>query len=117
MILLPVLWGQEPTAADWGRLRAARVAVGHDGLVKLVRALPGSPNRILAVGATPGWLCEYDQIDSTEDPRLEQVLSWCLYRIENPFAPDMADQLSAWMGATVTQIGEEDHGSVRFDVG
>jgi hypothetical protein len=105
--LLPILWAEPPTADDWHRLGEARKASGYPDLVKPARALQGSPGRILAIGVKPDWLCDYDLVESTEDPRLDEVLSWCLELTQNPWAPDYAELLSDWFGATVTFLGEE----------
>lgn len=107
--LLAILWGKEPTAEDWARLSAARIASGYTEVIKPVRALQGSPGRILAVGAKPGWLCDYLRVDDTQDSRLVDVLSWCLNpELEDPRSPTPEEMIVEWSGGQFVYVGEED---------
>ena len=109
MTLLAILWGQEPTGDDWARLSAARASLGWEGKIEPARAVPGSPGCILAIGATPDWLCDHVYVESTESDSLEVALGAALGVREMPFRPTIEDQLSEWMGMDVKFIGEEEH--------
>lgn len=50
MRLLAILWAEPPTAEDWARLSAARIAIGYTEMVKPVQALQGSPGTLLVIG-------------------------------------------------------------------
>jgi hypothetical protein len=108
MKILPILWGSPPTPADWKRLSAAREAIGYEEQVKPAVALPGSPGRILALGERPTWLTPYQYLVDTGDPRLPEVLKWCLDEsIFDPFAPTFEDMIDDWSGGTFKFVGEE----------
>lgn len=110
MRLLPILWGKTPRQSDWVALSRAKDTFGYSDMVQPATALQGSPGRILAIGRRPDWLCEYNYVDDTADPRLPGVLQWCLDdTITDPQAPTYADMLSHWFGGTVTFSGEEPH--------
>lgn len=118
--LLPILWGQEPTDADWRALAAARVSLGLETLVRPARALPGSPGRILAIGATPNWVCDYAYIEDTSNARaLKTRLEYCLGLSDTHSADQdeqTTEQLSLWMGVPVKFIGTEiKESTVRFE--
>lgn len=109
MKILPILWGTPPTPADWKRLSAAREAIGYTEVIKPAVALPGSPGRILALGARPTWLCPYNYVADTAHARLIPVLAWCLDEsINDPYAPTPEDMIIDWSGGAFKFLGEEE---------
>lgn len=107
--LLPILWGGEPTPADWAALKEAKTVLGYDSVIQPARAVNGSPGRILAVGDTPpDWVCDYAQVASAQDPDLSKALGWCLGLNDYDNTPDVAAQLSRMMGCEVTFLYEEE---------
>lgn len=112
--LLPILWAQEPTSADWAALSAARESLGITELIKPARAVPGSPGRILAVGTMPTWLCPNRQIPDTSDPGVvRDALQWCLEPDEGLSGEDIATTLSTWTGLEITYKGDEEYAEVQ----
>lgn len=110
MRLLPILWRNLPSAQDWQKLSAARVKIGFLEKIEPARALPGSPGRILCIGADPGWLCDYAKVEDTNDEQLAVALAWCLeVGGFNDYEPPSAeDLLGKWFGETVTYVGTEE---------
>lgn len=105
---LPILWGQEPTDADWAAVRAAKAATGYKGLVVPRQAVYGSPGVILAVGELPSWLCRFVYVDNTNDAeKLTEALNVVLNDPEDPSVGTEADLLSRWMGVEVKEVEEE----------
>lgn len=108
MRLLPILWAEPPTAEDWQRLSAARIAIGYTDMVKPVQALQGSPGTLLIIGKVrPSWLQNYYACDDiTNDSELRWALEGALNEDERMEA--FGELLSTWMGTEVTQVGEEE---------
>lgn len=103
MHLLPILWSNPPTDADWAALSAARSTAGHTEQIRPARAVHGSPGRILALGTHPDWVCEYAMVeDLTDSVSLALALGWCLGLNEYDNTPAEEEQLSRMMGCTIT---------------
>ena len=109
MLVLPILWEHEPTEGDWAALQRAKAATGYTDLVQPVRAVPGSPGRVLAVGSRPDWLTEYFEVADTSDPMLEDAMRWILFGGDDIRAMNDVAQLSMWFGGPVTLVGEEEY--------
>lgn len=101
---LPILWGTPPTEADWSLIRAAKQASGYASMVQPAQALPGSPGRILAIGALPDWACEGRWVANAADPELPEVLRLLLNDLPDPKAFGEQHLLSKWMGVTVKLV-------------
>lgn len=116
MRLLAILWAEEPTAEDWQRLSAARTALGYTDLIQPAQALPGSPGPVLAIGKLPSWIVPHAYVASTEHPRLlQEALETCINGGLAEIGENMAAQMSDWMDASVTYLGEEEYdGGVQF---
>lgn len=110
MRLLPILWAEPPTPEDWRRLSAAREALGYTELIKPVKALPGSPGPVLAIGTKPTWLTGYAHVESTRDKAaLESALYHCIMLEGNEEGEEFAELISHWMGVRVSIRGEESY--------
>lgn len=117
MRILPILIEQEPTREGWENLSAAREALGYREKIKPARALPGSPEPILAVGKYPDWLTSFAYVHSLgEVDALEEALKLALSEPEREEVEQMYETLlSRWMDADVKYVGEEDYdGGVQF---
>lgn len=110
MRILPILWAEPPTAEDWARLSAARIAIGHTDPIQPVQGLQGSPGTLLCIGgARPSWLQSFVACDDIEN---EDELQWALQIAieESAESTYYETLLSEWMGAEVKQVGEEPYG-------
>ena len=60
-------------------LKEAKSKIDTGLLMKPVKAVPGTPARIIAVGETPHWICEHVWISDPEDTEcLKEALEWGL---------------------------------------
>jgi len=76
--ILPI-WSDEPEDALYRALRAAKAKLHTDILIKPVRAVPGSPGRILAIGSAPHFACEWLGVKDLNDlQKLAHVIAWVL---------------------------------------
>jgi hypothetical protein len=91
------------------------MASGYLPLVIPAKAVQGSPEPILAVGARPGWLTRFAYVpDWNDEGRLTNALRAILTNPDDPRMEDREDLLTAWFGVPVKQIGEE-HVGPSFD--
>lgn len=115
MRILPILWAEPPSTADWERLSQARKALGYMELIQPVEALEGSPQPILCIGKLPSWMTEFAYVDSTSDMELGNALDCCLNPGYDQQPEAYALLLSRWMGGDVKYIRTEGQdGGVRF---
>lgn len=116
MRILPILWAEPPTAADWERLSEARKALGYMELIQPVEALEGSPQPVLCIGKLPSWMTDFAYVESTElTEELQKMLDYCLSPGYDQQAVRFAELLSVWMDTDVKYAGEEEQdGGVRF---
>ena len=60
-------------------VKEAKSKIDTDLLMKPVKAVPGTPARIIAVGETPHWICEHVWIADQDDTEcLKEALEWGL---------------------------------------
>lgn len=107
---LPILMegGALPMGFALEALKRAKAATGYEGMVLPVKALPGSPEPILAVGVTPSWLTDYAYLpDLNSVDRITAALTAILMVPNDPRLNDRTDCLSNWFGVEVTYLGEE----------
>lgn len=112
MRLLPILMEGEPDKLGWQALGEARAASGHEGKVKPARAVPGSPQPILAVGKLPDWLTDYAYVSELKigDKALEDALGYALDDHDREEVGERyAELLTEWMGVTVKYVEDEAH--------
>jgi hypothetical protein len=82
--VLPLpIYPYKPTGQQLTVFKSAKEKVNTTTLVQLVKAVPGSPGRIIAMGEKPTWLCEYayipnPKIDSATIDSLEAAINWAL---------------------------------------
>lgn len=74
---LPI-YPPKPTGDDLALLKEAKSKVRSDILIKPVRAVPGSPGRILALREKPTWICDYAFIPEPNVESLKNALEWVL---------------------------------------
>ena len=74
---LPVYPGK-PTGDDLELLKQAKVKLGTDLLITPVRAVNGSPGRVIALREKPTWLCEYAFVPEPNVESLTNALAWAL---------------------------------------
>jgi len=68
----------KPTGDDLRLLKEAKDQVVTTALVKPVKAVPGSPGRIIALREKPTWICEYAYIPTPNAQSMKAALEWAL---------------------------------------
>jgi hypothetical protein len=59
-------------------LKEAKVYISADILIQPVRAVRGSPGRIIALREKPNWICDYAYIPEPNVESLKNALEWAL---------------------------------------
>ena len=77
IVPLPI-YPSKPTGDDLAILKAAKELVVTETLIKPVRAVPGSPGRVIALREKPGWLCDYAYIPNPNPDSMKAALEWAL---------------------------------------
>lgn len=89
----------------YAAFRAAKATLPTDTLIKLQRAVPGSPGRILAIGSPPPWACEWLGVRDLHDiDKLAHVLQWAMSDIEDDRAQGELEFLQSIFGKEVREI-------------
>ena len=103
MIPLPKYPGL-PTSEVMGMIKEAKAQVNTDTLVKPVRAVHGSPGRILAIGEKPEWICEYAYIKEPSTQSFKEALEWILGIREDPRGVTIIRTLREIFGPGVQEL-------------
>lgn len=74
---LPV-YPAKPSGSDLTALKAAKAMIKTDILIQPVRAVPGSPGRILAFREKPNFACDYALIKEPTPQEIKPALEWAL---------------------------------------
>lgn len=113
---LPILWGQEATSEAWAAVKAAFVSLGLPFLVSPVPAVPGGQGRVICIDCEPTWIVDYARVPSPDSPGLKNAMIWALSDVVDNRAVSMADMLSFYLGAKVTELEPEtSQQKVRFE--
>jgi len=73
-----------PVGKDLAMLKEAKAKLNIDAMIQPVRALPGSPGRIIALREKPNWICDYAFIPNPNVDSLKEALQWVLGIKEDP---------------------------------
>jgi hypothetical protein len=103
MIPLPIYPGL-PRSEVMGMIKDAKSQIGTDALVKPVRAVIGSPGRILAIGEKPDWICEYAYIKEPSTQSFKEALEWILGIKEDPRGITVIRTLREIFGKDVQEL-------------
>ena len=103
MIPLPIYPGL-PSSEVMGMIKEAKAQVGTNTLVKPVRAVKGSPGRILAIGEKPDWICEYAYIKEPSTQSFKEALEWILGIREDPRGVTIIRTLREIFGPDVQEL-------------
>jgi hypothetical protein len=74
---LPV-YPSAPTGDVLSAIKEAKASMSTSILIKPVRAVPGSPGRILAIGKRPDFLCDYALVEEPTASSIKPALEWIL---------------------------------------
>jgi hypothetical protein len=77
--VLPLpIYPSKPTGDDLAMLKEAKAKVGTDILIQPVRAVRGSPGRVIALRERPDWICDYAYIPNPNQQSMKEALEWAL---------------------------------------
>lgn len=103
--LLPIYAPQGLSAADWDAIKRAKASLDLPFLVTPVRAVCGSPGRILAIRAEPDWVdCEYAMVSDPQSSGLRQALEWIYSDKEDKRAMNTLKILQKILGPGVREV-------------
>lgn len=85
-------------------LKTAKSQLNTRVLIQPVKAVPGSPGRILAIGSKPNFLCDYAYVAEPTVESLTQALAWCLGLKDDARGVTIGRMLSEIMGGPVEEI-------------
>ena len=103
MIPLPMYPGL-PKSEVMGMIKEAKAQIQTDALVKPVRAVIGSPGRILAIGEKPDWICEYAYVKEPSTQSFKEALEWILGIKEDPRGVTIIRTLREIFGPDVREL-------------
>ena len=85
-------------------IKEAKALVDTSTLVTPVRAVIGSPGRILAIGEKPDWICEYAYIKEPSTQSFKEALEWILGIREDPRGVTIIRTLREIFGPDVQEL-------------
>lgn len=103
IVPLPI-YPSKPTESDLAILKAAKGMVATTVLIKPVRAVPGSPGRIIALRERPEWLCDYAYIPDPNPHSMKAALEWALGLTEDPRGITVIRTLKEIFGTGVREV-------------
>lgn len=103
MIPLPIYPGL-PSSEVMAMIKEAKAQLGTSTLVKPVRAVSGSPGRILAIGEKPEWICEYAYVENPSTQSFKEALEWILEIREDPRGITVTRTLKEIFGPGVQEL-------------
>lgn len=100
---LPV-YPDKPTGELLEMIKQAKSEIHADLLVQPVRAVLGSPGRILAIGQKPDWMCEYAYVEQPNPKSLKEALEWVLEIKEDPRGVTLIKMMTEIFGPGVKEL-------------
>ena len=83
--LLPLpIYPNKPVGAELEMIKQAKAMISTDILVQPVRAVHGSPGRVIALRERPHWICDYAYIPNPNVNSLKEAIEWALEIKEDP---------------------------------
>lgn len=100
---LPI-YPSKPTGEDLAMLKEAKAKVGANILIQPVRAVQGSPGRIIALRERPHWICDYAFIPNPNPQSMKEALEWALGMKEDGRAITVVRTLTEIFGGGVREL-------------
>jgi hypothetical protein len=98
-----------PSGAVLEALKTAKESLDVDYLIRPVKAVPGSPGRVLAIGTKPDFVCDYAFVPEPSVESLKNALHWALGDHDDPRARTVVQVLEDIFGKGVKEIGTASH--------
>ena len=100
-----------PTGDDLALLKQAKEELDLPFLIKPVKAVPGSPGRIIALREHPNFVCEHAYIPNPNPKSVLEALKWALSENYDPRAVTVVQMLSEIFKGEVKEIAIPTHTS------
>ena len=101
--ILPV-YPSTPTGADLGLFRSAKGKMSLDYPIQPVRAVYGSPFRVIALREHPEFLCDYAFVKEPSEKSIQAALEWALGEHDDPRAVTIVSTLEKIFKGKVREV-------------
>ena len=103
--VLPLpIYPSKPVGADMEMIKQAKAMISTDILVQPVRAVHGSPGRVIALRERPHWICDYAYIPNPNVDSLKEAIEWALNLKEDSRGITVIRTLREIFGEGTTEI-------------
>jgi len=102
--ILPI-YPSTPTGADLELFRSAKGKMSLDYLIQPVRAVYGSPFRIIALRKRPDFICDHAFVKEPSEKSIQAALEWALSEKEDSRATTVINMLEEIFGEGVRECG------------
>lgn len=106
MTILP-LYPSVPSGEILAALKVAKEQIPEAPLVQPVRAVYGSPGRVLAIGQQPPFLCDYALVGEPTVERLQIALEWVLGLREDSRGMTVLKKMQQIFGSETVEVTDE----------
>ena len=93
-----------PSGDGLRMLKHAKQSLGIQELVKPVRAVPGSPGKIIAIGEAPEWIADYVKVSESSFESFKEALMFVLRDAKSDTAKTVLEQLQDIFGENIREI-------------
>ena len=101
--ILPV-YRSKPVGADLEAFKAAKASMGIQYLIQPVRAVYGSPFRVIALRERPEFICDYALVKEPSQKSIQAALEWALGEHEDSRAVTIVSTLKKIFKGEVREI-------------
>ena len=101
--ILPV-YPTTPLGADLELFKKAKSKLSFDGLIQPVRAVAGSPFRVVSLRKHPDFLCDYAFVPEPSEKSVTAAMGWALGDTDDPRAITVLKSLRKIFGEGVTEV-------------
>ncbi len=101
--ILPI-YPSVPTGADLELFRAAKGELSLDYLIQPVRAVQGSPFRVIAIKKAPDFICDHALVKNPSVDSIREAMKWALGDHEDARATTVVNMLEGIFGKPIREL-------------
>jgi len=94
----------KPTGTLLAAVKKAKQQIDTTKLIAPMRAVPGSPVKVIAIEETPTWVCDHVVVPKGDHVKLKLAIEWALGLNENPEGVTVLTRLQEVFGPDVHEI-------------
>jgi len=102
--LILAVYPSKPAGADLEAFKAAKASMGIERLIQPVRAVHGSPFRIIALRERPDFICDYALVKNPTATSIRAAMEWALSEKSDSRATTVLDMLKEIFGEGVREL-------------